>query len=663
MMVGLQERLYAEHDRYLVERTTQANLDAAHRDFYGIATEAIASGERNPQAIHRRMLDATQRAGQVYRLTPAQTNAALFSAARSIAEQGIPGNPDLAVSLVREMLLGPRPGPNGTTLPPLGNSEQYAHLTNQIVEAAQRRAGEHQRTLNLETIVRFRELSASGQLDEEAAKKFFGDNPHVLGPSTQAHLESFLVQNRTAVDTARAAQQRLADDLARKALAQQSRDEINLLLQERGDAGTLNSIPERVRELKDNGETKEIQRDELIDRARDNELARIGEWARQTQQFERDVSMSGAAPAGPSIEERRFDREFNFMDRNGLVHPGWRDTLAGGYAAATPAALAGGVPPILSESVRLYETLEARAPGMLERHLQSQSARDFYRVYRIGRTLAHMDERQALVFAATSTSDIGEDETRAPALKRVEEEIGRNFGSLLPWAENVTNAGDVREDIVRLSRALVRAGMTPEAAVREAGADVAKLYTNVNGFLVRTGDANLELYGPMLRNARLQPRTFAESVKAYLQAYAKENPNAAPAEPDDALTRMLFPPESGYTAPGFASRRLSIRPVTGATGAWAIIDATTGLPVPSGPNGMRQTIAVRNLVMFEQQRQGEEQQREAERLARAAKDNRPQQVPTFRAGRPNYTLPKLPFKLPAERQRILPGWPGDAPEE
>jgi hypothetical protein len=654
MMQGFQERLYAEHDNYLVQRTTQANLDRAHQDFYGIASDAVAAGERDPSVIHQRMLGATGRAGQVYRLTPAQTNAAMFSAARSIAEQGIPGNPDLAVQVVREMLLGPRTGADGRSMPPLGNSEQYAHLTNQVIEAAQKRAGELQRTLNLETIVQFRELAGNGQLDEEAAKKFFGDNPHVLGPSTQAHLESILLQNRTAIDKAREAQQRLADDLARRATAQASEDELNLFLQERGDAGTLNTIPERMSVTKPNGEPKEIQRQELVDRARDNELARIAEWARQQGQAELDDAMSPPVANRPSIQQRVFDREFAFFDRNGLVHPGWRDTLAGGYATATPAAIAGNAPPpILTEAVQLYETLEARAPGMLERHLQSQAARDFYRVYRIGRTVARMDERQALTFAATSSSDIGGDESRAPAFKKVEEELGRSR-SIFPWVEGITNFGDMREDISRMSRALVRAGMTPEAAVRAAGEDVRQLYTNINGFMVRTGDANLEAFGPMLRAAGLQPTTFADSVKKYLDAYAKENPAAADSfRVDPVATGDAGDP---YMA---ARRQLSIRPITGGTGTWAVIDATTGLPVPSA--GMRQVVSMRDLLEHERRTQTEAQTREAARLAQAARDNppAPPQPPPGTTRALPHTRSRPPIRIP----RTTGGWPEDAPEQ
>ena len=330
--------------------------------------------------------------------------------------------------------------------------------------------------------------------------------------------------------------------------------------------------------------------------------------------------MIGAPMANrPSIQQRVFDREFAFFDRNGLVHPGWRDTLAGGYATATPAALAGNAPPpILTEAVQLYETLEARAPGMLERHLQSQAARDFYRVYRIGRTLGHQDERQALVFAATSTSDIGADESRAPAFRKVEEELSRSR-SIFPWSEGITNFGDMREDITRMSRALVRSGMTPEAAVRAGGEDVRKLYTNINGFMVRTGDANLEMFGVMLRNAELQPTTFADSVRKYLEAYAKDNPAAADSAttsdrgpaglPIGIAAGFLVPPAS-RTTPG---RALSIHPVTGGTGTWAVIDAVTGLPVPSA--GMRQTINMRDLLQFERRTQTAERDREAKRLA------------------------------------------------
>jgi hypothetical protein len=142
-----QVNLYGEHDRYLQQRTNQANLDAARRTFIGMAEQSIRAGEGDPAKIHQRMQTEFARVSQLHRLTPDQTNAAIFSAARSIAEQGIPGDPMLGVSIVREMLLGKR-----GDLPPLGQSNQYAHLTNQVIELAERQAGELQRKLANETV-------------------------------------------------------------------------------------------------------------------------------------------------------------------------------------------------------------------------------------------------------------------------------------------------------------------------------------------------------------------------------------------------------------------------------------------------------------------------------------------------------------------------------
>jgi hypothetical protein len=680
-MLHYQHQLYAEHDNYLQQRTLQANLDAAHRAFYGIATEAIAGGERDPRTIHQRMLEALPRTQQMHLLTPQQANAALFSAARSIAEQGIPGNPQLAVSLAREMLLGERTGANGQTLPALGNSNEYAHLTNQVIEAAQRRAGELQRNLETETIVRLRDDAQNGRLNEEAAKKFFADNPHVLGPGTQAHLEQLLLQNRTAVDRAREAQQGIAENLINRARSDASQDELNRFLMRRGDEGTLQGIPERMTVLKRNGETEELQRPALLDRARDNELARIQEWGRQTAEFERDLGMGGVVqPGTPSIEERVFQRTFDFLNRNGLEHPQWRDILAGGYAAATPQAVAGQPPPILSQAVNLYEQLEAKSPGMLERHLQSQSARDFYRTYRIGRTSLRMDERQAMVFAAASTHDIGADDARAPAFQKIEKELETTFGDhgglwglvtapfrgvwnvsggllLGQWGGPPPyNLAEVRDDVRRLSRALVRAGMTPDAAVQTAAKDAMSQYTNVNGFMVRTGDRTIESYGALLRGAGLQPRSFEDSVRRYLEAYAEDNPHAFAEIPDPAGGMPASHEPEIASAGDDAGRSfwrrggglsLSIRPVTNATGAWMIVDPMTGLPVPSGPNGMRQTIGLRDLVEFEQRTQRAEQDHEAARLSSEAKRL---QEAARAAGAPG----TVPRRTPRLLQR---GWP------
>jgi hypothetical protein len=198
--------------------------------------------------------------------------------------------------------------------------------------------------------------------------------------------------------------------------------------------------------------------------------------------------------------------------------------------------------------------------------------------------------------------------------------------------------------------------MAPDAALRLAGDDVRKQYTNINGFMVKTGDRAIESYGALLNAAGLQPRSFDESVRKYLEQYAKDNPAAPDMQAPDFVTRMLFPPESGVTPPGVPGRTLSIRPVTDATGAWAVIDAATGLPVPSGPNGMRQVIGLRDLLEFERRTQGEEQTREAARLAAAAKANPPQPTPTIDIANPPYRLPKI---------RLPFGWAGseEAPEE
>jgi hypothetical protein len=248
-----------------------------------------------------------------------------------------------------------------------------------------------------------------------------------------------------------------------------------------------------------------------------------------------------------------------------------------------------------------------------------------------------MDERQALIAAARATNDIGGDESRAPAFRRVDEELQRG-GSIWDWFSGITNFGDMREDIRRMSRALVRAGMTPDAAVRLAGEDVRSQYTNINGYMVRTGDRHVEAYGTLLRGANLQPRTFADSVTRYLEEYARENPAVA-----DMITRPDPTTGEEVTMP---QRRLSIAPQTDGVGTWAIIDATTGLPVSPGPNGGRQTITMRDLVDFERRTQTEAGTAEARRLAAEAERERRRALEEAER-----TPPPPP----------LGGWPDDTP--
>ncbi len=555
------QQLYTEHDGYYAQRTKEANQDAAYKDLYGTAVGAVNLGERDPVKIHGAMREAFAKTSKIHLLSPAETDEAMAVAGKSIADQGIPGNPQLGVDLVKEIFLGQRDG-----VPPLGTSAKYADLANKTIEQAQKTAGELQRKLNVTLAVDFREAASTGTLKEPEFIKFTEANPYVF---SQAEREEILTRNRLALTEARAKQSKIAETLALKAEAQASENDINVMLRKAGDDGTLLTIPEKTSYKKEDGSAGSYSRQELLDRAVENRLAEIDAWA---QSIKKQPGTEGL-----DVEALKLDREISYFARNNVPNPSWRDLLNSAYAAATPDALAANaqnVPPHLLQAVQLYEQLEAKAPGVLRRHLADEGAKDFYQTYRVARTLLRQDERQALHTAALATKGLVDETQFAPAYDKVETELSK-AGSIWPWAQGINNYGEMLGDVRRLGRVLVRAGLSPTLALERAGEAVRGQYANINGYMVRTSDRNVESFGANLAALKLQPRVFEDVARDYLKRYASDQHD-----------------------PG----SLSIRPMTNGVGTWAVIDATTGFPVESN-SGLSPQISIQGLVDFEKANQ------------------------------------------------------------
>ncbi len=570
-MLKYRQQLKTEHDAFYAQRTKEANLDAAYKDLYGTAVGSVATGERDVAKIHGNMREAFEKTRKLHLLTPAEADDAMAVAANSIAVQGIPGNPQLGVDLVREIFLGSRDG-----VPPLGSSAKYADISVKTIEQAETTARELQRKLNVTLAVDFKEAAATGTLKEREFIAFTEANPHVF---TQAEREQILLSNRTSLESAREKQRELGVKLQLKAEAQASEQDINVMLSQASDAGTLLTIPEKVAYKKDNGETSTYGRSELIDRAVDNKLAELDAWA---QSVAKDPAAKGV-----DVEALKFDRELDFFKRNPVKHPQWADILNAGYSSAAPDTLAGATqaPPHLLQAVKLYEDLEAKAPGLLDRHLNSQGAKDFYQTYRTARTLLRQDERQALHTAALATKGLQDEAQFQPSYDALDTEL-RQAESFWPWARGIQNFGEMQPEVRRLGRVLVRAGASPEDALTRAGEAVRKSYTNINGYMVRTSDRNVESFGSNLAALKLQPREFVDVVQDYLKRYASDEHD----------------PES-----------LSIRPMTNGVGTWAVIDAVTGFPVGSN-SGLSPQFSMRDLLEFERARQSGEIDKKLEEL-------------------------------------------------
>ncbi|MTD92880.1 hypothetical protein GIW81_00870 [Hyphomicrobium sp. xq] len=555
-MDAFRKQLIAEQTAYSEKRTKEANLDAAYKDLYGTAVGSVSSGERDPAKIHANMRDAFDKTRRIHMLTPGETDEAMAVAANSIAVQGIPGNPALGVELVKEIFLGARDG-----APPLGGSAKYADIASKTIEQAQKTAGELQRKLNVTLKVDFTEAASTGTLDEKRFIGFTEANSHVF---SQAEREGILIQNRNALQTAREKNAKVAEKLQLEAVAQASEQSVNHMLDGAGKAGTLLTIPERTTYTKADGSTATYGRQELIDRGVENKLAELDAWAQ--------AETAKPENKNADIPGMKFDRELDYFKRNPVKHPQWADVLNAGYSSAAPDTLAAAntAPPHLLQAVELYEKLEAKSPGLLERHLNSQGAKDFYQTYRTARTLLRQDERQALHTAALATKGVQDEVQFQPAYDKVETELAK-AGSIWPWAQGIENYGEMLTDIRRLGRVLVRGNVNPEAALQAAGEAVRKQYTNINGYMLRTSDRNIESWDANMAAVKLQPRKFEETVLDYLQRYASDQ--------HDPST-------------------LSIRPMTNGVGTWAVIDAVTGFPIESN-SGLSPQFSIRDLLQFE----------------------------------------------------------------
>ncbi|MEI9901010.1 MAG: hypothetical protein WDN31_13715 [Hyphomicrobium sp.] len=576
-MEGYRRQLIGEQTDYVAKRTKEANLDASYKDLYNTAVGSIGTGERDPVKIHGAMRETFEKTRKLHMLTPAETDEAMAVAANSIATQGIPGNPDLGVQLVKEIFLGAREG-----VAPLGNSAKYADVANKTIEQAQKTAGELQRKLNVTLKVDFAEQAGTGTLDEKGFTKFITDNPHVF---SQAESESILLTNRTSLNEAREKNKKVVAKLALQAEADASENDVNVMLDQAGKAGTLLTIPEKVTYKKPDGATATYGRQELLDRAVENKLAEIDAWAQGVQK------QPGAENV--DVSALKFERTLDYFKRNPIRNPAWRDLLDAGFSSAAPDTLAGATqpPPLLLEAAKLYEDLEAKAPGILDRHLSDANAKDFYSTYRVARTLLRQDERQALHTAALATKGLQDETQFAPAYAAVETELAK-AGSIWPWVQGIQNYGEMLPEVRRLGRVFVRAGASPTRALEQAGEAVRKQYTNVNGYMLRTSDRNIESFGSNMAALKLQPREFVDVVQDYLKRYASDQ--------HDPST-------------------LSVRPMTNGVGTWAVIDATTGFPIESN-SGLAPQFSLRELLQFEKDQQEgklEEKLRDMRRPARS----------------------------------------------
>ncbi|MFK8253273.1 hypothetical protein [Ancylobacter terrae] len=201
-----------------------------------------------------------------------------------------------------------------------------------------------------------------------------------------------------------------------------------------------------------------------------------------------------------------MDYRIGALNKNGLVDPQWTSVLKAGPSAATHEALEKGqVPPALKSGIALYETLYARNPRLLAKHV-GESEQFFYEAYRVARQDMGYDEAGSLAAAVRFTDTANPQEIpqslRQDFLKLREGLAKLRAGTwewMSPsswWLPGVSGNGigavtvtdDVARKMERWGEFYVRLGKPPEEALEMAVSRVRDVHTVINGTPVPTND-------------------------------------------------------------------------------------------------------------------------------------------------------------------------------
>ncbi len=213
--------------------------------------------------------------------------------------------------------------------------------------------------------------------------------------------------------------------------------------------------------------------------------------------------------------EAKLAAEANLYGPNPVKNEAWERTLKGGRTAASTVVANGGqLPPMLADAYKLYKDLSAQSPGLVQKHVDRDTAR-FYEVARIAQDAKIApDDNSALALAArvehdatfradtsgTSKRDI-DDKTRI-ALR------GGLFGT--NWVGS-SNGDAVAAEAAELAHILHRGmGLNIDEAVKQAVASVPKNYVKINGNAVRIGD-------------KAVPGNFEELANQYVRSFYDQN--------------------------------------------------------------------------------------------------------------------------------------------
>lgn len=472
-----------------------------------------------------------------------------------------PTNADRYMDVARQLVASDRTGADGQKLGTIASSSTIGSQATARIAALEGIYGQIRDRRTADTKFGFTDAATRGELDERALKAFFGD-PRNTKAMPETEYRGLLLRNRNAKDA-------LAAQLEAQRAEDAERQQTNALSDQALDAadkGRLWTVGTSTI-IGKNGKPREVAADTIISEAvakqQEREQFMVGREAARMREANKKL------PAGQqqteeqisaAAEEASFNRSVEWFARNGQENPAWKEALKRGALAGETVMQGDTIPPVMAEGFKTYRQLAAKAPN-LAHSLTDETGRKFYEVARVLTESGAMDEKKALMTAVEYNRDPSrfDSQTSRQRTEQVAERLrglnGNALGlaKLLGWGSlaGATRMEDVSVEMQKLADIYVRAGkMSVDDALKAAGEQAGRNFTEINGTAVRTGD-------------RRTPPNFRELANTALKRFS----------------------EAHSEKTGVPLGDLSVRPMPNQATSWIIVDKL-GIPVTSGPEGI-----------------------------------------------------------------------------
>lgn len=507
------DNLRAKHGEYQTGRIKEETVSGASARFLDVAHAGIEQG-LSPAQINEQLRGLYQGNKDLLFLTPKEQDLIMLGVSEQLANEG-------RYDLVKEILTSDRGGVGSIVNKSAVSADAYKLL--RFAEGVKR--DQDNKALS-DTMLRFNLSSADGTLDEGEVLAVQQAYPDAFSAESAA---SLINRNRSVREQAAKEFARVEAEREIVATLDAQDRAVTEYVRQAGDNGQLaflSDLPTSTKEDIKEGRpgSKVVSADDLRKRAVTDYMETRSDAIQQKN---------------GETDEQRFQREVQWLTRNGVTYDKWETILSTGYQNVTASSVAGNDTALFQQSFGLYERLHATAPSLAGKLVKDKSAIDLYETVRVAKQDMGLTAEQAAIAASAVMHD---------PTKMQEVSARYRQDQVLAAVSNVKNKGEIAGEMEKMVKVFVGLGMAPDKAISRAKERIDQTYTKVNGRLLYTADRDI-------------PPDFAELAEDYLSAYAESLP------PDEALD----------------GDDLSLMAPTSAKGVFVIVDAATGIPVANNP--------------------------------------------------------------------------------